>query len=428
MRSKSSIPRLVVSNGSGQIFDVPELAMVGASGAEVRQPKPEEVIHLPFGSNLFELPGRVPLGYDAKRCRVVPLRTVQGQPVVAVAAFMAPAYTQLLRAAYLSENNGPRLSLYAYTAVGWRQGDFWVAGHRVDADIRQDLDQFDEARIEERAHQMLQRFPGNRLVHHLMERCVRRYGCPAARNLALGRWECPVPTSPTCNARCVGCISFQPDGPVCASQDRLDFVPTVDEIVAFTVPHLERAARAIISFGQGCEGEPLLQGALIEEAIRATRQRTDRGTINLNTNGSLPQVVERLCQAGLDSIRVSLNSAQPELYRRYFRPKNYAFEDVVDTLRVVNRFGRWASINYFIFPGLTDGKPELEALMDFIDRTKINLIQMRNLNMDPEWYLETLGADALPKCGSGILSWMRRVKQRYPKIRFGYFNPPKEVW
>jgi wyosine [tRNA(Phe)-imidazoG37] synthetase (radical SAM superfamily) len=420
---------MVAGYGSGDVFEVPELAMVGAGGTEARVPGSAELIPLPLGSELFELPGRVPLGYDEQRRQVVPLRRYQGKAVVAVAAFMAPAHAQVLRAAYVVEGrDAPRLPLYAYTAAGWRAGGFWVAGHRVDRDARQDPDRFDEERIEQGRLRLLHQFPGNRLVHHLMENCVRRYGCPAARNLALGRWECPVPTSSACNARCVGCISSQPGEEVCASQDRLDFVPTVEEIVAFTVPHLEQAPRAVISFGQGCEGEPLLQGPLLEGAIRAIRQRTERGTINLNTNGSLPQVVERLCAAGLDSIRVSLNSAQPALYARYFRPRGYTLEDVLESLRVVHRFGGLASINYFIFPGLTDSEPELEGLLRLIERTGIDLIQMRNLNMDPGWYLETLGADAVPAHGFGILSWMQRVRQHYPRIRFGYFNPAREAW
>ncbi len=123
-----------------------------------------------------------------------------------------------------------------------------------------------------------------------------------------------MPTSRTCNAGCVGCISWQPETTgVPASQDRLEFTPSAEEIAQFVVPHLETAPRPVASFGQGCEGEPLLAGHVIEEAIREIRSRTARGVINLNTNASRPDVLERLAAAGLDSIRVSLNSAQGAL-------------------------------------------------------------------------------------------------------------------
>jgi hypothetical protein len=57
------------------------------------------------------------------------------------------------------------------------------------------------------------------------------YHCFAAKNIFVGRWEAPLPTSPTCNARCVGCLSLQ-EGECPASQDRIQFVPTPEEIEA----------------------------------------------------------------------------------------------------------------------------------------------------------------------------------------------------
>src|SRR5690606_10478179 len=99
------------------------------------------------------------------------------------------------------------------------------------------------------------------------------------------------------NARCVGCISHQQtETGVTASQERIAFIPSVEEIAEFTVDHLRNAPQAVVSFGQGCEGEPLTQGLLLEESITAIRKQTDRGTINLNSNASKPLVIERLCR------------------------------------------------------------------------------------------------------------------------------------
>src|SRR5678810_375011 len=137
--------------------------------------------------------------------------------------------------------------------------------------------------------------------------CIRdSYNCPAARNFALGRWECPVPSSPACNANCIGCISFQPqDEQIVSTQDRLTFKPTAAENVEFTVPHLDTAPFPIVSFGQGCEGETLLMWETIRESIIEIRKHTSKGSININTNGSMPAAVRSLCEAGLTSIRVS---------------------------------------------------------------------------------------------------------------------------
>jgi hypothetical protein len=46
-------------------------------------------------------------------------------------------------------------------------------------------------------------------------------------------------------------------------------------------------------------------------------------------------------------------------------------------------YGGWASINYFVFPGMTDTVEEYEALRKLIIETDLNMIQWRNFNIDP---------------------------------------------
>ena len=57
-------PRAVVADASGQIIDHPELEMVVWDGDLLRPPRREELIQLPKGSDLFALPGRIPLAGD----------------------------------------------------------------------------------------------------------------------------------------------------------------------------------------------------------------------------------------------------------------------------------------------------------------------------------------------------------------------------
>ena len=136
------------------------------------------------------------------------------------------------------------------------------------------------------------------------------------------------------------------------------FVPTVDEVLGVALPHLEEAEDAIVSFGQGCEGEPLMQWRLLEKSIRQMREKTDRGTINLNTNGSLPEKVKRLCDAGLDSIRVTLNSPHSNYFRRYHQPQGFTLRTIVDSLIEAKEKGLYTSINLLVFPGFTDREEE----------------------------------------------------------------------
>lgn len=416
-------PTLVYADAEGNIFDWPELEMAGRSGVEYRRPAPGDWIPLPEGSELFLLPARIPVGYHPRKQRFEALRHDphdSSRAVQAVAAFMAPAHTAVYTPAYQRLPNAPLLPLFAYTAVGWHNGKFVAAGFRVDSDERQDLRHFDRERIERNARLRMKKESGNRLIQHL-GKCAITYGCPAARNLFMNRWEAPLPTSPICNARCIGCISLQERKDLRATQDRITFVPSPDEICAVAVPHLEKAPRAVVSFGQGCEGEPLLQAGTLGESIRLMRGATSRGTINLNTNGSLPLEVRKLCAAGLDSIRVSLNSCRPRYYNAYFNPRGYTFEDARQSILEVKSHGGFASINYFVLPGFTDQVGEWESLCRFIEETRVDLIQMRNLNIDPEWYLELMGVPVDKTMG--ILPMTKRLKDRFPDLRFGYFNP-----
>ncbi len=422
-------PLLVVADREGNLFPVDGWPALGRSGGTVVRPDPRSWIPLPEGSLLFHLPGRRPVGFDPAGARARPFPSVEGGKALAAAAFLAPAYTTLFLAPWEREPGASPLPLYAYCALGWdEERGFVVPAIRVDPDPRQDPARFDEQAIRRGAREMLARFPGNRLAEHLVTRCALDYCCPAARNWVLGRDEAPLPTSPACNAACVGCISSQPGGSVPVTQPRLDFVPDPGEIAAIAADHLERVPGAVVSFGQGCEGEPLLQGDVLVDAVREIRRRTRKGTINLNTNASRPDVVARLVEAGLDSIRISLNSAREELYTRYYRPRGYRFADVLESGAIVARAGGLVSLNYFVFPGLTDTDEELAAFGDIVRRAGVRFVQMRNLNLDPDLYLESLGLPPDLPPGFGVDRWRRRARRIAPWLGFGYFNPPRERW
>lgn len=414
-------PYILYSDGKGNIFEDTTLYATGRSGWDALPIDPGEWIELPDGGSLYELPGRRGIGIDIHTGE---MRLCEKG--WAVAAFIPPAHTGLYLAAYETAPDAPTLPLFCYTAAGWHDGKFYVPAVRIEQDIRQDCATYDWDIINDGVDTLLKAYPQNRLVKHLAENCCLTYHCPAARNFFMGRWECPIPSSPACNANCIGCISFQPqEETIPSTQDRLNFKPLPEEIVEFTVPHLQQAPFPIVSFGQGCEGEPLLMWETIRESIIAIRKHTPRGSININTNGSKPAAVQALCEAGLDSIRVSLNSARPAIYTAYYRPNNYTFDDIAESLRIVRKHGGWASINYFVFPGMTDSVAEYEALRELIRTTGLTMIQWRNFNIDPDWYLGKIGATDTGEC-MGVKQLMDLIHEEFPNVRFGYFNPPME--
>ncbi len=417
----SQSPYILYSDGNGNIFEDTSLYVTGRSGWDALPVPEDEWIELPNGGQLYELPGRRGIGIDVKTGE---MRLCEKG--WAVAAFIPPAHTGFYLAAYETGPNAPTLPLFCYTAAGWLDDKFYVPAIRIEQDIRQDCSGYDELKVEAGVQKTLQHFPQNRLVQHLANNCALTYHCPAARNYFLGRWECPIPTSPACNANCIGCISFQPEEEtIVSTQDRLTFKPTAEEIVEYTVPHLESAPYPIVSFGQGCEGEPLLMWQTIREAIIEIRKHTTKGSININTNGSKPDAVKALCDVGLDSIRVSLNSVRKHIYEPYYCPNNYRFEDLIESLKIVNSYGGWTSINYFVFPGMTDSVEEYEALRKIIANTSLKMIQWRNFNIDPDWYLGKINASDTGEC-IGVKQLQELIREEFPGIKYGYFNPPIE--
>jgi pyruvate-formate lyase-activating enzyme len=414
-------PYLLYSDGKGNIYEDTSLYAVGRAGWDALPIPSDDWIPLPDGGSLYELPGRKGIGIDVHTGEM--RLCDKGW---AVAAFIPPAYTGLYLAAFETLPEAETLPLFCYTAVGWDQDVFYVPALRIERDIRQDCAGYDDQQIRAGISQLLEAYPHNRLVQHLANNCALTYHCPAARNYFMNRWECPIPSSPACNSNCIGCISFQPEHEqIGASQDRLQFKPTAAEIVEYTVPHLETAPYPIVSFGQGCEGEPLLMGDVLEQAILEIRKHTQKGCIHINTNGSKPQTVARLMRAGLNSIRVSLNSVRKDIYTKYYLPNNYQFEDIIESIRIVRKAGGWASINYFTFPGMTDTVAEYEVLRKFIRDTDLNMIQWRNFNIDPDWYLGKIGVADTGEF-LGIKQMMDLLHDEFPDIKYGYYNPPIE--
>ncbi|MEO6327938.1 MAG: radical SAM protein [Ginsengibacter sp.] len=414
-------PYLLYSDGKGNTYEDETLYACGRSGWEALPIDRSDWIELPAGGSLYELPGRRGIGVDVQ---TGDMRLCEKG--WAVAAFIPPAYTGLYLAPYETLPNAALLPLFCYTAIGWYNQKFYVPAIRIEKDIRQESIGFSQGKISDGVKQFLSAYPHNRLVKHLAQNCCLTYHCPAARNYFMGRWECPIPTSPACNANCIGCISFQPvNETITSTQDRLMFKPTAAEITEYTVPHLQSAEYPIVSFGQGCEGEPLLMWEVIRDSIKEIRRHTQRGSININTNGSKPDAVKALCEAGLNSIRVSTNSVREQIYTPYYRPNNYVFDDIIESLKIVNNYAGWTSINYFVFPGMTDSVDEYEALRKVISTTGLKMIQWRNFNIDPDWYL---GKTGIGDTGEfiGIKQMMELIKEEFREIKFGYFNPSIE--
>lgn len=422
MQSNSTMC-MVFADKKGTVYDYPGKMPLLRTGNRFIAPCREELVRLPFGSYLFTLDDRFPVCHEnnSKGYSVV-TDDGQGRPVQAVASFLSSGYLRTYLPAYDNKEGAVPLPLWAYAGVVFVDGDFYVPAMRIDEDPRSDPQiHQDTALLTRGITVMKQRFPDNRLVKQL-SRCAVEYNCLCARNFFLSRHEAPLPTSPGCNSQCIGCLSYQDESSgFQASQQRLKFKPTPGEISQVILHHVEHVDNAVASFGQGCEGEPLLRGNDLVQAVSSVREKTDRGTININTNGSLPDVVRELAHAGLDSIRVSMNSPTEKYYTPYHKPAGYTYKDVMKTLETALKCGLFVSINLFFMPGFTDMISEVESLKRFLNDFPVNMIQTRNLNIDPDLYFDSIGYEESEPVG--IARLVTILKNDYPDMKLGYYNP-----
>lgn len=418
------IPRLVLSNEKGDIFVHPTLRMAAFDGCNLVSLCVGELIPLPKGSTLFFMPGYRAIGFDDSLKNFFFLGKFKGARVFPVAAFVVPGFTRIHLPAAEKKDLKLTLPLWPYTAVGWRKGKFYVSSVKVDLARKQDPAHYMKTKLlKKNIALVLKKFPKNRLFKHLSF-CALTYNCRNAQNLFLKRWEAPLPVSPDCNASCLGCLSYQEKNCALASHKRISFVPTPLEVAEVAVSHLTHAVKPIVSFGQGCEGEPLLQFPVLKGSIEIMRANTKRGTIHLNTNGSRPEYICELARAGLNSVRISVNSFKEEYYKAYFRPRGYSLPDVLRSVVIAKKSGLFVSLNLLTFPGLTDDCDEVERLLGFLKKGHVDFLQLRNLCIDQELLLSAMPSTRRKPIG--ILKMIRLIKKECPSMRLGYFNRAKE--
>ncbi|MGA7355703.1 MAG: radical SAM protein [Candidatus Cybelea sp.] len=394
---------LASCDARGGISYDPELVPF-ADGGLVREAQRDELIPAPPGTVEMLLPQRRPL---------TTIGPIAGRNAIAVA--LPAGYTRLLLPAYAPERNAPALPLFGYTFACAVDDRLHVAAMRTDESEDWQPRAFAEGELEERIAARQARDPRNGVLDQVAL-CAREYGCFTAQNVFLERGEAALPVSPKCNARCIGCISEQePESGVPSPQARIADEMAAQELARVGIFHLERVEDGIVSFGQGCEGEPLLRSIAIARATAAIRERRANGTINLNTNGSLPAALQRCIDAGLDAVRISLNSFRPRIYATYYRPLGYGLEDVFESVRLAISRGLRVSLNLLTHPGVTDDEDEVAAAEAFLRESPVAMVQTRTLNIDPAVYFAAVGR---PSASMGIRRAIERMGRLTPVGNF----------
>lgn len=456
---------LLADPKTGRVYEHPELELALDNGLDVIRPGKKDLIPVPEEWDLMAMPGTKPVGYSTAEGRFVTVEefTAEGDDGAftfapcAVAVHPPPGYVRTHHPAAeytdtthpdekLRKSGGgvltifqeleddapsqaggddaarPGLPLWAYTAVGFSKNGPVAALFQGDETSRWEPALYYQGSLEEKVAERLAEDPDNKVLKQLAQ-CARDYLCCCAQNVFYERWEGAVPIAPACTSSCLGCLSKDPEWNTPVPQKRLKFSPEPDEIARVIAHHLEVAPEPMMSFGQGCEGEPTMNGPVIVESIRQARARTDRGIIHINTNGSRPDTVRECARAGASSIRISLNTFHPEMYTAYYRPADYTFDDVLRTFEVARDEGMYICINLLIWPGWSDRMAEVDAISAQVDKGCLQMVQLRNLCVDPGYYRTVLP----DREGRGMLLGMRpfvdELHRRHPELRFGTFNP-----
>ncbi len=404
-----------MASPEGRLDAHSSLPPLGRTGWEIAPG--DHLIPAPAGTTLVHLPGRFAIG--GRPGSPVSLRA-EGR--LAVAAVLPPGYLRTLLPVYDQDADAPVLPLYGYAAVGVVDGEARVAAIQTDAWDAWDPQAPERQTLPRRLGAARRALPGNRLVPHLTI-CATEYRCLTAQNLFLQRGEGAIPVSPACNAACLGCISEQ-WGDVASPQTRMGFAPSATEIAELAAWHLQAGPENFVSFGQGCEGEPLTRGAVLVEATRRIRAAAPDATIHINTNASRPEVLHRLIAAGLNSIRISIFSLDEARFRAYYRPVGYGLAEVRECARLMRAAGGQVTINLLTFPGITDAPAEVSALVDFIGAFEVDQVQLRTLNVDPIWLLDRMAEKTR---GIGMRRFVEELRRRCPRLQLGNFTRPWPV-
>ena len=414
--------RPLVARPDGELEVLGGFRTAARSGGRVLKLELSDTIPLPEGTTLMHLPGRRALALDAKD-RPVDVEA----DLLPVAAVLPVGHLRTLLPASRPLPGSRRLPLYGYAAVVEHHDELRVAALSTDSfgwwEPRRYAGGGLDAAIEAARHAL----PGNRLVDHLAI-CATELRCYTAQNTFLRRYEGALPASPACNADCLGCISLQTDGQAPAPQPRMRFAPTADELAGLADFHLGGADAGIVSFGQGCEGEPLTRDDVLADAVAEIRRAHPGATIHVNTNGSRPCTLQRLIDAGCNSVRISAISFNDPVFRAYYRPVGYSIDDVVECGRVMSGAGGQVCVNLLTFPGVTVSEAELERTVEAVAAMGASQIQWRSLNCDHDWLVEVLAQRGLlPDDGIGLAAAYHRLVERLPGVSHGNFTRPVEM-
>ena len=427
---------LLFADDRGTVYDHPILQGGGPLGRRPRS-RPAGAPHPPAGGRLpGPAAGRRPVGIDPATGALTVLHEVKvGRRRFvphAVGATLPPGYTRTFlpgggpgrpcrwparRPCSRSGPTPPRRWAAGGRCVVWalrtdRRGHWSPAAHNTP-----DLPGRVEARLAESANP----------IYRQLARCALEWRCFTAQNTFYVRDEGAIPSSAACNAACLGCLSRAGRrGMPPSSHERIDRPPTAEEMAEVALHHLRHAAgQVMVSFGQGCEGEPLLRWKAIERGHPAGARR--------DPPRLAPREHQRLAPRGAGGARprrprlgahLAQQRRRPSSTAPTTGPRGYGLDEVVRSAGRRRRAGAHVALNLLTFPGVTDRAGEVEALCRLVRRARVDQVQTqaRWPSIPTSTWRWRAGAG---RAGAPIgrpRAWWRRSGRRRPGLVVGNFS------
>ena len=392
------LPNLLVSDGRGNLIEIPELKMSGMGFIRPLAPETSQLMPMPEQSQLVDLLGRNAIGYDASLSNFIPFREYGGKRVYPVACVLNSNHLQLMRTAFSTNLDAPRLAEYNYTAVGILDGQHFVAAQTIRDQVSGILDEATKTEAADTAASLSGKFPGNQIAEYWATNWKSEFRSTSALNFILQRGRLVLPLS---------VLKSGSHG----EDSRKPVQPTTRELIDVAVAHLEHASEAEVCFAVDVRNE-----TTIAEIVAQVRKQTRRGIIEISAHGNNPSAIRAVCELQIDRMVIKLNSLQEEYFQRLHQSNNVLFKNVIESIETAGQFSSELVLHYDVFPGLTDHPEEMDALSHALRTQKINALRPVNLNIDPDWYVDELRLFNLSREQIGMNAWLEEIRNRFENI------------
>ncbi len=389
------LPNLLVSDGRGNFIEIPDLRMSGMGFIRPLAPDSDNLIPMPDRTQLVDLLGRNAIGYDQSLNNFVPFREYGGKRVYPVACVLNSSHLQLMRTAFSTNLDAPRLAEYNYTAVGVLNGQHYVAALPIRDNTAGNLASTLFDRAEKNAGELSKAFPDNQIVNYWAKNWKPEFRSTSALNFVLKRGRIVLP---------LNVLKSNSGG----DDTRKPVQPSAAELVEIAIAHLEHAESPEVCFAVDVRNE-----TTIADIVAQVRRGTKSGNIEISAFGNNPSAIRSVCDLGIDRIVIRLNSLQEEYFQKLHQPNNMLFKNVMESIETAGQSPAELVLHYDVFPGLTDHPEEIHALSHALRTQQIAALRPVNLNIDPDWYVDELRLFNLSREQIGMTAWLDEIRSRF---------------